>query len=262
MSPDSFDLALPGAVLHGEARGEQPSAIFLHGFGGSLEDWQPVWDRLPASLAAVRYDLRGFGRSRAQPGPFSHAEDLLALLDARGIARADLVGLSMGGSIAVRFALDHPERVNRLVLISPGLMGWDWSDEWRARWRAITARARAGEMDAARGLWAEHTLFDTVRDGPAASLLLASISRYSGREWIADHQRPVLPDVDRLPLLMPPTLLLSGNRDMPDFRLIADLVSGAAPSVERIDFADCGHLLTLEAPERCAGAVAAFLARS
>lgn len=262
MQPDSFDLALPGAVLHGEARGERPATIFLHGFGGSLEDWQPVWDRLPDSMAAIRYDLRGFGRSRAEPEPFSHADDLLALLDARGIARANLVGLSMGGSVAVQFALNHPERVNRLVLIGPDLMGWDWSDDWRARWRAIVTQARCGNMDTARQLWAEHPLFETTRNGPAASLLLASISRYSGREWVADHQRPVLPDVDRLPLLAPPTLLLSGIRDLPDFRLIADLLAGAATSVRRVDFDDCGHLLTLEAPERCARAIADFLALS
>lgn len=252
---------LPDVTLCGEARGDAPSTLFLHGFGGCQHDWTPVWDHLDPAIPALRYDLRGFGESCAQDDtPFSHTDDLLALIDAQGIDRADLVGISMGGSIAVQFALDHPDRVHRLILISTGLMGWDWSEEWRTHWRAMTESARAGDMDKARRQWLAHPLFATTRANPQAAAWLAdSISRYSGAEWVADHQRPVLPDVERLPLLTTPTLLLSGGHDLPDFHLIADLITGCTPNVHRIDYPEHGHMLTVEAPAACAEAIGAFL---
>ena len=123
---------------------------------------------LGRSLPALRYDLRGFGRTASGGrAAFSHADDLLAVLDAMGVARCDLVGVSMGGSVAVNFALDHAERVRNLVLVSPGLVGWEWSEEWRALWQPIVAAARAGAMDEARRLWWQHPLFATTRASAA-----------------------------------------------------------------------------------------------
>ena len=71
----------------------------------------------------------------------------------------------------------------------------------------------------------------------------------------------MLPDVERLHELAIPTLLLTGDKDMADFRLIAQLIAGAAPHVERIDIADAGHMLLLERPGPVAQAVSEFLAR-
>ncbi|MFT3967056.1 MAG: alpha/beta fold hydrolase [Sphingobium sp.] len=255
--------SLPGVDLHGEARGNAPSAIFLHGFGGSCADWHGIWSRLDPAIPVLGYDLRDFGRSRAHDAaPFAHADDLLALLDREGIERADLIGMSMGGSVAARFALDHPDRTGRLVLISTGLIGWDWSEQWRGLWRPMQALARAGDREGAKALWAAHPLFATTRDGGAAErLLLEGIARYPGDQWIADHQHPSLPDVERLVRLACPTLVLSGTLDLPDFRLIADLIEGCVPDVRRVDIEGRGHMLPLEAPGACADIIGSFLSR-
>lgn len=258
-----FHCDLGEAVIAGEVRGADPQTVFIHGFADDRHGWDAVWDALGDDFPVLRYDLRGFGGSHvAAPCPFNHRDDLIALLDARGIAQADLVGVSMGGSIALQAALDHPERVRRLVLISPDLMGWDWSEEWRGLWQAITLAARSGDMAQAKRLWADHPLFASVRGGRGEAALRDSIARYSGAEWVQDWQRDVMPDLDRLPLLQVPTLLLTGERDMADFRLIADLIAGASPLVERIDVAECGHMLSWEAPELCAAAIRAFLDQS
>jgi len=260
---EAFVIPVPGGSLHGEARGPAVGAplVFLHGMAGSADDWSRLWAQLPADLPLLRHDLRGFGASTARPGvPFSHADDLLALLDARGIARATVVGLSMGGGVALNFALNHPDRVHRLVLVSPALVGWEWSDAWKAQWRAVARAARSDDIAAARDLWWHHPMFDAVRASDAAAELRAEIDAYHGRQWFADDQRPELPDVDRLPALACPTLLLSGARDVPDMRLIADLIAGAAPHVTRIDFPDAGHMLHLECPGPVAKAIAHFVA--
>jgi 2-succinyl-6-hydroxy-2,4-cyclohexadiene-1-carboxylate synthase len=191
---------------------------------------------------------------------FSHADDLLALFDAQEIERAPLLGLSMGGGIALNFALSHPERVNRLVLISPAMVGWEWSDEWRALWRAVATPARAGNMALARDRWFAHPMFAALRRDPAAAAeLRRAIEAYHGRQWIRDWQREELPDVDRLHTLAMPCLLLTGALDEPDIRLIAALIEGTAPDVRRIDFADAGHMPHIERTDEVTRAITAFL---
>ncbi len=251
-----FAVPVEGGTLSGEARGETPALCFVHGMGGSRNDWDRVLGELPAELPALRHDLRGFGESAAVEGvPFSHADDLLALLDARGIARTALCGLSMGGGIALNFALSHPDRVSRLILISPAMVGWEWSDEWKSLWRTVADAARAGDMTLARERWWMHPMFAVVRQGDAADELRRAIDAYHGRQWIRDDQRDEMPDIERLHDLAMPTLLLTGEHDVADIRLIADVLEGAAPNVTRTDFSGAGHMLQLERPREAARAI-------
>lgn len=255
--PGAFTLAVEGATICGEARGKNPALVLLHGLGGSRATWDRVVAALPADLSLLRYDLRGFGVSAMDEDiEFSHADDLLAVLDARGIERAIIVGLSLGGAVATNFAIDHPERVARLILVSPALMGWEWSAEWRERWRSISRAARADDIAEARRLWWEHPLFATTRASDAADELHQSIGASSGRVWVKDPQRRVLPDVERLHLIQTPTLLLTGELDVSDFRLIADLLEASVPNIRRIDYAGAGHMLPLERPTEVADAIA------
>ena len=258
----AFTVAVEGALLSGERRGPESSAplVLVHGMAGQRHDWDRLIAALPAELPLIRYDLRGFGASEAQDGrTYSHADDLLALLDAQGIARAPLLGLSMGGGVALHFALDHPDRVSRLALISPALVGWEWSDAWKALWHGVLQPARDGDVALARERWWQHPMFALARQSEAATDLRAAIDAYHGRQWVRDSQRDELPDVDRLHALVPPTLLLTGAHDVADMRLIADVIEAAAPDVTRIDHPGAGHMLHLERPREVANAVARFL---
>ena len=102
---------------------DAPAVILLHGFGASLETWEPWAQDLSANFRVIRLDLPGFGLTGPDPaGDYSDARGgriLLGLMDQLGIARASLIGNSLGGRIAWNFAADHPSRVERLVLISP-----------------------------------------------------------------------------------------------------------------------------------------------
>ena len=255
-----FTLDLAGVRLSGATRGPSPQAVLLHGFGGSGADWDRVWAELPANLPVLRYDQRGFGGSAARTSePYSHTADLLALLDARGIPRADLVGLSQGGAVALHFALEHPERVRRLVLVSPALTGWQWSDEWKAHWRAASAAARGGDMAEARRRWATHPMFAEAMAGPEAGELIAAITAFSGQQWLSDPALPEVSDVDRLGQLTAPTLLLSGERDFADFHGIAALLQAGIPDLRTVSFPTAGHMLNLEAPAAVAREIATHL---
>jgi pimeloyl-ACP methyl ester carboxylesterase len=187
-------------------------------------------------------------------------EDLLALLNALEIGKASLCGLSMGGAICAGFAIAHPERLEKLALVSPALAGWEWSDGWREQWRGVATAAKAGDIAQARDLWWQNRMFDAARENPeAAPLLRHEIDTFAGRQWIADPQHAVLPDIDRLQDLTAPTLLLTGERDFDDFRLIGDLIEAGAPDVRRIDYADAGHMLPLERSLGVARAILQFL---
>ena len=166
----------------------------------------------------------------------------------------------MGGATALSLALDRPDLVFGLVLISPSLGGWDWSDEWNTYWDRIVAAACGGDMAYAKQLWAAHPMFAASLETPGvADAFHAAVERFAGRQWITDPKSPSPPDVERLHGLQPPTLLLSGGRDAPDLQLIADIIETAAPDVRRIHAPEAGHLLHQENPDECAAQIAAFL---
>jgi pimeloyl-ACP methyl ester carboxylesterase len=102
-------LDLGGMRTRTDERGAGRCAVYIHGLGGDLQSWDAVWPHLADDRRSIRYDLRGFGQSRAtNDAVFTHGQDLEALLDALSIDRCDLIGMSMGGGIALNFALNHP----------------------------------------------------------------------------------------------------------------------------------------------------------
>jgi pimeloyl-ACP methyl ester carboxylesterase len=102
---------------------DAPAVILLHGFGASLDTWEPWAQALSAHYRVVRFDLPGFGLTGPDPkGDYTDAREmkiLVDLMDQLSLARASLVGNSLGGRIAWSFAALHPDRVARLVLVSP-----------------------------------------------------------------------------------------------------------------------------------------------
>ena len=118
-------LAIDGLRLRLRDTGprDAPVVILLHGFCASLDTWEPWARALSAGYRVIRFDLPGFGLTGADPtGDYSDAREikiLSDLMDKLGVARASLVGSSMGGRIVWNFTALHPDRVTCLVLVSP-----------------------------------------------------------------------------------------------------------------------------------------------
>ncbi len=252
-----------GVVLWAEVTGEGSPHVLVPGAGGDHSTWDPMWSPLTVTNRCVRYDLRGCGESEDRTtARFRHADDLAVLLDELGIERTALTGASMGGRIAVDFALTYPDRVDRLVLISPGLADWDWSDTWRGRWLELTRTARCGDLERVRDMWFHHPLFATARRDPAlAAQLRATIAADACRVWVdADREiPPARPHVECLPDLDMPVLLITGTDDVQDFRVIADIIAAMVPDIRRVDLPDTGHLAHLERPVETAAEIGTFL---
>ena len=118
-------LPVAGTVLHVRDSGPRsaPAVILIHGFGASLHTWEPWAQALEADHRVIRFDLPGSGLSPPDPShDYTDARSLVlltALMDRLGVTRASVVGNSIGGRVAWKFAATSPDRVDKLVLISP-----------------------------------------------------------------------------------------------------------------------------------------------
>lgn len=124
-APPSQQVEAAGVKLHVRDTGprDAPAVLLIHGFGASLHSWDAWAPGLEDRFRVIRLDLPGSGLSQAEPtGDYRDPRTLqvlLALLDRLGVARADVVGHSMGGRLAWKLAAEHPARVRRLVLVAP-----------------------------------------------------------------------------------------------------------------------------------------------
>ena len=240
-----------GGELRYSVAGTGEPVVFIHGLGLDAAMWDAQWPPVQREFRAIRYDVRGFGGSSMPTGPYSHSADLLGLLNFLDAAPAHIVGLSMGGRLALRFALDQPSAVNSLTLIDPALEGFSWSDSWNRQMNPIMAAARAGDIHAARQLWLAHELFAPARRDPGvAAALSAMVDRYSAWHW--HHTDPVRrsasPAIKCLAAVSSPTLLILGELDLPDFKDIAQRLAAEIPDATLHTIGNAGHMASMEAP--------------
>jgi pimeloyl-ACP methyl ester carboxylesterase len=247
---------------------DAPALILLHGFGSSLDTWEAWAGPLSERYRVVRYDQPGFGLTGPDPtGDYSDARGmavLAALMDRLGLARATLVGNSMGGKLAWMFAATHPERVDRLVLISPdGFASPGFEYGRRAQVPAVVKL-----LPYLLPRWLLRMNLAPAYGDPAA-LTPATLTRYqdmmlvSGvrRAMIARMQQVVLqPPEPLLHRIRAPVLVLWGERDeLIPFRNAADYLANI-PGARLVSFPDLGHVPMEEAPERSLKPLLAFLA--
>ena len=254
-----------------------PPVVLIHGHSVDLRLWD---EQVPALTATgyrvIRYDVRGHGRSMAPPTGYTwenYAADLRDLLDrlnvegpateSPGLGAAHVVGLSMGGGIALQFALDFPARVLSLTLVDSALPGFTYSEEFSREIEALVAAVRAeGPRVAFERLWLTHPLFDGLRRFPDRfQRVREMVLAYPA----ADYREGALPTgyvpavVDRLHEIGAPTLVLVGEMDIPDFRLVADVLAENLPHARKALLPDCGHVPPLEQPDTFNEALIAFL---
>jgi 3-oxoadipate enol-lactonase len=248
-----------GGRLRWTAAGEGSPLILLHGFSFDQRLWEPQMGPLSKQHRVVRYDLRGFGSSTSPDGGYRHTDDLRMLLHSLNIERPVLVGLSLGANVAMAYAIQHPQEVGGLVLASPGLPGHHWVVQRPPE--AVAAHAASYGVDAGKKFWLEHPIFASTRRYPRTRVAVEKmVNGYSGWHWQnADLQQPG-PDVRAaLATLQVPALVISGDLDVDGYREIAAGIAAALPRGQLARFADAGHVMNLEEPERFNSRVLEFV---
>ena len=253
--------------LYREEAGAGSPVVLVHEAVGDSRMWDPQWETFPRSHRTVRFDQRGYGRSPLEPGTMSHARDLIDLLDEIGLARASLVGGSLGGRVALEVAVAQPDRVEKLVLLNPGLPGHDWSQEVQAGWAEEEAELERGDLDAAvevnLRMWFDgpHRSADEV--DPELRARVGELQRraFEVQLPVGDDVREELlvPDLaDRLGEVQAPTLVVIGDDDAPDMHAIADRLAREIPDARRASMPGA-HVASLEHPDEFDRIVLEFL---
>ena len=222
-----------------------------------------MWDGVvPALHEAGRKvfapDLRGFGSRPPGLAPFSHSDDVLALLDGVGAEEADLVGASFGGLVALEVAALAPARVRSLALLAPLLLEWQWSPGFQEYVRSEEAALARGDLDAAVDV---NVRYWAGEAGPAVQAYVAEAQRraFELSDRGVEGTRLDPPMSERLDSVAAPTLVAVGDRDVEDFRAIAQHLAATLPRAELHVVADAGHLLALERPDVTSEVLAGWL---
>ena len=245
-------LERPGARLAYEVSGGGPAVVLVHGFGLDMRMWDPQAGPLAARFRVVRYDCRGFGASGPfDPAvPYTHADDLVALLDHLDIADAVVAGLSFGGRVALQVALADPARVRGLALLDAVLDGVPWDPESARALDEVTRRVQAAGVLAGRAAWLAHPLFAAARERPdLAASLAAMVAGYPGQHWLGqDPHRQTRPPIDVLEGVTVPALVAVGEHDVPGFREMSAVLARRIPGAVYRVVADAGHMVNMEQP--------------
>jgi 3-oxoadipate enol-lactonase len=250
--PETGYVDVDGASLYYEQTGTGPTMVLLHGFSFDTTVWDDQIDVFARDYRVIRYDLRGFGRSKSSEVGYTHAGDLKALLDGLRIQEAYLAGLSLGGGAVINFALTYPDVVRALILVAPSLGGFKWSSNFAMAQASMQARAREKGIGIAREIWLRQTIFRHAMNNKAvAARLRKMVGGYSGWHWThADLGKPLTPPaLGRLDEIRVPTLVIVGDKDATDQLQIADMIEHRIPGSRKIVFPGAGHLVNMEFPD-------------
>lgn len=254
-------------ALYYEVAGTGPALVLIH---AGLADHRMFDDQfrfLADYCRVVRYDLHGFGRSSWPARDYTHHEALYELLNQLGIARATLLGVSLGGAVALDFALTYPAMIDALVLVGAGTGGYPQSPAARERFAPAIEAFAAGDftrgIDQMMHIWvdgpqrAPEEVDATVRTRLRAlysDVLLRS--RESGRP----PQALEPPAYTRLAEITVPTLVIVGAGDIPEILEQAELLESTIPGARKVVLPHVAHLLNMEIPAEFNRLVIDFLA--
>lgn len=260
---DAYLVTPDGARLRYRDEGprQAPALVFSNSLGTDLRMWQPQAHALAGSFRVLRYDTRGHGRSDAPPGPYTLDQlggDLLALLDALNIARANICGLSLGGMTALWLAAHHPDRVERAVFANTAArIGSEES------WDARIALVRAGGMAVAREVVLPRFFSARFREDHrdlterVGAMLESTLPQGYIGCCAALREADLHGEVGRISAA---TLVIGGALDESTPPTQAQELHAAIPGSELLIFPDTAHLSNLEQAEAFSARLRDFFA--
>jgi pimeloyl-ACP methyl ester carboxylesterase len=256
MTTEPFAVEIGGATLAGLEQGEGLPVVFLHSGVCDKRMWvDQMQAAADAGWHAVAYDRRGYGETTSPDEAFSHLDDLEALLDALDIHAAVLVGCSMGGGLAVDFALAHPGRVIGLVLIGTSITGAPWSAtaEERAIEMAEEDAWERGDLDLLNKVQA-HEWLDGPRSqsgrvgGAARALFLDMNARALEKPQLTLEE--ARPDAwSRIEDINAPALLVVGDEDFTALVDRHETLSETMPNAFAVVLEGAAHIPSIEKPD-------------
>ena len=257
-----------GKLYYQVAGSGEPLVLCHAGFVDSGM-WDNQWEEFGRYFRVVRFDMRDYGRSDRAQGPVSRRADLKGLLDQLGIRHAVLVGCSMGGTIVLDFALEHPERVAGLVLVSADPSGFEMQGDPPPDLLAMISAMQKGDLEQVSELqlrlWIDGPFRQPEQVDPGVRRRAAEMNRIpvEHNTWAKVDTQPLdpldPPAIQRLDQVHVPTLIIAGALDHPELLRAAGIMEKGIPGAGKVIIAGAAHLPSMEKPAAFNRAVLSFV---
>jgi 3-oxoadipate enol-lactonase len=240
-----------GVRLYYELAGHGDTVTFVHGSGLDGRMWADQVEVFAKLYQVLVPDLRGLGRSQVVDSQYPQSEDVARLLRDLGIERTHLVGLSMGGCVAVDLALSHPALVASLVLVDASMQGFRWPGNVR-RSAGLAEVAKNAGVSEANARFLRDPMFEGSRRRPEVFRKLKTIvSEHRGSRWLglAPARYRCSDFIDRLHEITAPTLIIVGELDVPYILCAADGYAAGIEGARKVVIPNAGHMCNMDEPE-------------
>jgi 3-oxoadipate enol-lactonase len=264
-----------GTKLYYEIAGTGHPLTLIHGGLVDRRLWNDQFDVFAQHYQVIRYDIRGFGDSgliKAETGPYSFEKDLHDLLQFLGVGKTYVLGLSMGGAIAIDFTLMYPEMVDALIPVAMGLSGFkpaedEFAGEENAFWAGVDEALKTGDVRRAVELtlrtWTDGPVRKPDQVDPAVrEKVRAMTTRNYERPDVQETAEPQAlepPAISRLAEIHVPALIVVGDQDVRTILTIADILEKGIAGARKVIIPGTAHHLNMEKPEEFNRAVLDFL---
>jgi pimeloyl-ACP methyl ester carboxylesterase len=259
---------IDNAKIYYESAGKGTPLVMIHAGVADSRQWNNEFAVFSQSNQAIRYDMRGYGKSEPVDGEFSHMNDLISLLDALGIHEPLVImGCSMGGGLAMDFALTHPSRVKALIMVDAGPGGLELDVAAPSKFADAEKAFEAGNLDSVAEIETQ-IWFDGMGRTPeqvnqAMRKLLFEMDRLVLSHEVKQLGKRVpntqTPASEHLQDLNIPVLIIIGVHDTPYMLAAADYMAEKIRHAQKVVIEDAAHLPNMDHPHKFQAIVGEFL---
>ena len=257
--PGAFVGVQDSKLYYEECGADAQTVVLLHDGVVNSAVWDDVWPEFCRNFHTIRYDRRGYGRSPVATSWYSEVDDLATLLRQLKVERAVLVGSSHGGSLSINFTLTHPGIVRQLVLVGAVVNGMPYSQHFLNRGMHAFQLLEKGDTKTAIAEWSKDKYLIAPGNDAARKRLFEILSANPQDMSHQDYPLEAKAALPRLHEIRVPTLLLTGDADIPDVHAHAGAIEAGIPNARRIVIEGVGHIMYLEKPAEFTRLVVAFI---
>ena len=257
-----------GAEIYFETAGEGSPLIMIHAGIADSRQWNNEFTYFSQYYQVIRYDMRGYGRSEPVDGEFSHMGDLISLLNKLEIIDPlILMGCSMGGGLAMDFAISHPSRVKALIMVDSGPSGLELDVPTPAKFTEAEKAFEAGDLDLVAEIETQIWFDGTDRTPQQVNQEMRILAYDMDRKALSHEERKLgtrlpntkSPATNQLSELTCPVLIIVGVHDTAYILAAADTMIKKIRFARKVVIEDAAHLPNMDQPEEFQKIVKKFL---
>lgn len=260
--------SIDNARIYYEVSGQGTPFVMIHAGVADSRQWNNEFKNFSQDYQVVRYDMRGYGKSAPVEGEYSHLGDLTALLDFLGIHEPlFIMGCSMGGGLAMDFALAQPSKVKGLIMVDSGPSGLELDVPAPAKFADIEKAFNAGDYDRVAELDTQVWFDGMNRAADQVNQSMRKLVYEMDRMALSHEVKNLgkrLPNTERqaferLAELDIPVLIIIGEQDIPYMHAAAEYMVEKLPFAKKVVIPDAAHLPNMDHPHEFQEIVKSFL---